>query len=87
MGGCPLLVLIRVGVDAWRLAACTQVLHPTSIVLSWHYYCTRAEMSRESALGMLFYMHLEKHAFNVMMKDLFLALAVVCVHLDPRIFY
>ena len=36
-------------------------------------------MSRESALGMLFYMHLEKHAFNVMMKDLFLALAVVCV--------
>jgi uncharacterized membrane protein (UPF0127 family) len=44
-------------------------------------------MSRESALGMLFYMHLEKHAFNVMMKDLFLALAVVCVHLDPRIFY
>jgi hypothetical protein len=36
-------------------------------------------MSRESAQGMVFCMHFEKHAFNVMMNELFLALAVVCV--------
>ncbi len=44
------------------------------------------DVARERAGDAVLYAF-RKHAFNVMMKDLFLALAVVCVHLDPRIFY
>jgi hypothetical protein len=39
--------------------------------------CTRATMSRDSALLMFFYMRLEKHLCNAMSHDLLLALAVV----------
>jgi hypothetical protein len=38
---------------------------------------TRANMSRDSALVMFFYMRLEKHFCNAMSHDLLLALAVV----------
>jgi hypothetical protein len=44
--------------------------------------CTRANMSRDRALVMCFYMRLEKHLCNAMSHDLLLALAVVsCDHL------
>jgi hypothetical protein len=45
--------------------------------------CSRAEMSRDSALVMFFYMRFEKHVCNAMSHDLLLALAVVSF--DPFI--
>ena len=44
------------------------------------------DVARERA-GDAFLYAFRKNAFNVMMKDYCLALAVVCVHLGPRIFY
>jgi len=38
--------------------------------------CTGAQMSRDSALVMFFYMRLEKHLCNPMTHELLLALAV-----------
>jgi 2-phospho-L-lactate guanylyltransferase (CobY/MobA/RfbA family) len=38
---------------------------------------TRANMSRDRALVMFFYMRLRKHLCNAMLHDLLLALAVV----------
>jgi hypothetical protein len=42
-----------------------------------HRSCSRVEMSRNSALVMFFYMHLEEHVCNAMSIDLLFALAVV----------